>query len=147
LIEDVLVLYESSKEAVFFKTKLSAEPCLAMADSDRLRQILHNLIRNAIEARKDDKSALHVDLITKNFDKNQLPGLLLTVNDDGPGVKPELLERIFEPYITSKTRGTGLGLAIVKRIVDQHGGSIHIDNLPDGGTEIRLWLPAAIVTV
>ncbi len=144
IVEDVLALYEPVEEAVSFERQLAADPSLAMADPDRLRQILHNLIRNAIEARSQDSRILRIQLATENYSKNQLPGLIFTISDNGPGVRPDLLERIFEPYITSKNRGTGLGLAIVKRIVDQHGGSIRIENLEAGGAVIHLWLPAAI---
>ncbi len=143
IIEDVLALYEPTEEGVTFDRQLAAQPSLAMADPDRLRQILHNLIRNAIEARGAVEQPLRITLTTGNNSKNELAGLSLTISDNGPGVRAELLERIFEPYVTSKTRGTGLGLAIVKRIIDQHGGSIRIDNDAGGGARVVVWLPAA----
>lgn len=143
IIDDVLALYEPSEEAISFSRSLDAHPSMAMADPDRLRQILNNLIRNAIEARGDKDTPLQIELATSNHTKNQLPGISLSIADNGPGVRPELLERIFEPYVTSKSRGTGLGLAIVKRLMDQHGGSIRVENREAGGAEIWLWLPAA----
>ncbi len=144
VIEDILALYEPVEDSIGFVRQLKADPAMAMADPDRLRQILHNLIRNAIEAHGQDTDTLQIHLATENFDKNQIPGLALSITDNGPGVRNDLLERIFEPYITSKNRGTGLGLAIVKRIVDQHGGSIRIENLDAGGAVVYLWLPAAL---
>ncbi len=143
VIDDVLALYEPSQEGVSFERHLDAEPPLAMADPDRLRQILNNLIRNAIEACNDNDTPLQIELTTSNHTKNQLPGIALSVADNGPGIRPDLQERIFEPYVTSKNRGTGLGLAIVKRLMDQHGGSIRVENRESGGAEIWLWLPAA----
>lgn len=143
IIDDVLALYEPNEEGVSFKRHLDADPPLAMADPDRLRQILNNLIRNAIEACNDNDTPLQIELSTSNHTKNQLPGIALSVADNGPGIRPDLQERIFEPYVTSKNRGTGLGLAIVKRLMDQHGGSIRVENRELGGAEIWLWLPAA----
>jgi nitrogen fixation/metabolism regulation signal transduction histidine kinase len=65
----------------------------------------------------------------------------LAVCDNGPGFPAELMDRLFEPYVTSKTKGTGLGLAIVKRIVEEHSGSILAENLPSGGAGITIRLP------
>jgi nitrogen fixation/metabolism regulation signal transduction histidine kinase len=65
----------------------------------------------------------------------------LTVNDNGSGFSAELLQRAFEPYVTSKPRGTGLGLAIVQRIVDEHGGSVEAVNLASGGASVCVILP------
>jgi nitrogen fixation/metabolism regulation signal transduction histidine kinase len=71
----------------------------------------------------------------------------IAVSDNGPGFDPELIAQVFEPYVTSKTKGTGLGLAIVKRIVAEHGGVVHAENLPEGGGRVVLRLPAMAQTV
>ena len=68
------------------------------------------------------------------------PALRVSVRDNGPGFNPEQRRHAFEPFRTTKAKGTGLGLAIVKRIVDEHGGTIVIDDSPDGA-EITLTLP------
>jgi len=65
------------------------------------------------------------------------------VRDNGGGFSPQVLERAFEPYVTTKAKGTGLGLAIVKKIVDEHHGEIRIANRPPNGAEVRIRLPLA----
>jgi len=67
----------------------------------------------------------------------------LAVSDNGAGFPEELMARIFEPYVTTKSRGTGLGLAIVKKIVDEHHGSIKIENQPSKGASVSVLLPVA----
>jgi len=67
----------------------------------------------------------------------------LSVTDNGDGFPEELMARIFEPYVTTKLRGTGLGLAIVKKIVDEHHGSIAIENRPERGASVSVLLPLA----
>ncbi|MEO8101702.1 MAG: ATP-binding protein, partial [Betaproteobacteria bacterium] len=66
----------------------------------------------------------------------------LAVEDNGSGVRDDMLERIFEPYVTTKPKGTGLGLAIVKKIVDEHGGTIAIANVRPHGARVDVSLPA-----
>jgi len=68
----------------------------------------------------------------------------LAVTDCGPGFPPEIMARVFEPYVTTKARGTGLGLAIVKKIVDEHQGRIRINNLQPVGAEVSIRLPLAV---
>ena len=70
-----------------------------------------------------------------------LPGLRIYITDNGPGISPETLNKIFMPFFTTKANGTGLGLAVVQKIVVQHGGSIEARNQAQGGAEFIVWLP------
>jgi nitrogen fixation/metabolism regulation signal transduction histidine kinase len=112
------------------------------ADGGRLRQLLHNLIRNACEA-LEGATAPRVVIETRAFDKGDARYAEILVQDNGPGIDTELLETMFEPYVTGKTRGTGLGLAIARRLVEEHGGSITAENIAGGGARIKVILPVS----
>lgn len=134
LLCEVLGLYESSP--VNFEVSFGDGMPLVLGDATQLRQIIHNLLRNAedaLEGRDDG----HVEVRTEAAGRFAC----LSITDNGPGFPVELLPRIFEPYVTTKARGTGLGLPIVKKIVDEHQGSIEISNAPGGGARIDIRLP------
>ncbi len=82
----------------------------------------------------------HVIIRAGSFPEGE--GLILTVEDDGPGISPENSEKIFEPFFTTKFSGTGLGLAIARSLVDQHGGSIDLESEPGQGTTFFIFLPS-----
>ena len=107
-------------------------------DRTQLRQALINLIVNAIESRPD---GVRVDVSAHTLTRGGAPFCRFVVRDDGPGIPPELRERVFDPYVTGKPNGTGLGLAIVERIVFDHDGSITIDSALHGGTTVTIDLP------
>jgi nitrogen fixation/metabolism regulation signal transduction histidine kinase len=134
LVDDVLGLYEGSRAQPEFHAQNNLP--LVVADADQLRQVLHNLLRNAQDALVNAPSP-KIDIAT-----SQVGGYaMLSVADNGAGFAPQMLARAFEPYVTTKARGTGLGLAIVKKIVDEHGGEIHLANRAQGGAEILIKLP------
>lgn len=104
-------------------------------DSEKLHQVILNIVLNAIQASSADSS---VDIsLSKDGDK----AATLAIRDHGHGIDPTAKMRIFEPFYTTKASGTGLGLAIVKAIVDAHGGTIVIDSPADGGTLVKLIFP------
>jgi signal transduction histidine kinase len=70
-----------------------------------------------------------------------MKGQRISVADNGPGIDPEAISKIFMPFYTTKPEGTGLGLAVVQKIVVQHGGSVEVRNQPEGGAEFIVWLP------
>ncbi|MBT8112796.1 MAG: hypothetical protein KJO47_03865, partial [Gammaproteobacteria bacterium] len=80
------------------------------------------------------------------FEISGVPFVSLVVVDDGPGFPNDLLERLFEPYVTTKTTGNGLGLAIVKKIVEEHGGTIRAENAPNKGARIKIRIPLSAAT-
>ena len=136
LIEDVLALYEPARIAI--DLKLSRGKALVQGDVTMLRQVLHNLLQNAQDA-LEGKPQPRIALATaKQGDK-----IHLTVRDNGSGFPSDMMARVFEPYITTKRHGTGLGLAIVKKIIDEHRGTIRIENGEDGGACVTIVLPAA----
>jgi nitrogen fixation/metabolism regulation signal transduction histidine kinase len=140
LVVEVADLYRSQDAAIEIGTVLDPALATLEADRGRVRQILNNLLTNAIEA-MDGTERPRVELRTELTEAEGLPHVLLTVSDNGPGFQLELLGRIFDPYVTSKPRGTGLGLAIVKKIVEEHRGRIDAENRPEGGARVRVMLP------
>jgi len=102
-------------------------------DPDALRQVLINLIKNGLESGAD--SSVTVTLSDEPGD------VRIAVEDDGPGFPPEVIERGFEPYVSTKKDGSGLGLVISQRIVYDHGGRIELANRAEGGAVITLRLP------
>jgi signal transduction histidine kinase len=104
------------------------------ADRDRLKQVLLNLARNALEAMPGG-GTLRLEAVAS-------PRVLtLAVTDSGPGIPPEVRARLFEPYYTTKARGLGLGLAIARQIVEAHGGAIAVEPAEGGGSRFRVTLP------
>ncbi|NKN32064.1 sensor histidine kinase [Marichromatium bheemlicum] len=142
LVREVLDLYRSAGAGAL-EVRLAAGPHQINGDALRLRQVLHNLIKNAqeaLEGRAD--GCIHVTTGVREEAEQQR--CWLEVSDNGPGFEPHLMERLFEPYVTTKAKGTGLGLAIVKRIIEEHGGIIVVENTASGARiEIRLpvWQP------
>lgn len=108
-----------------------------LLDGARLAQALENLIRNAQQAASDAASA-EVEVECARAGR----ALVWTIRDRGPGIPPEDVERIFEPFMTTRTRGVGLGLALTRRIAELHGGSVVARNREGGGAEFVLTLPA-----
>jgi signal transduction histidine kinase len=115
---------------------------LIQGDRYQLTQLFTNLLTNAYEAMEGHGritiSAADV-VISDGLDDRA--GVLVEVADDGPGMSPELAERVFKPFFTTKPQGSGLGLAIVRKIVDAHDGSIDLRTAPGRGTTIRVTLP------
>ena len=142
LIDEVIELYRGDHVPIAIDTALDAAEYAIDFDAGRMRQLLHNLIKNAIEAMADTPSPrLHV--ATRRLSPEEGGGTELSVEDEGPGIPPELIGKIFEPYVTSKPKGSGLGLAIVKKIVEEHGGVITAHNVEHGGARIVVRFPGA----
>ena len=141
LVLDVVELYRNASPAVRFETSLDQPLAPVRADSDRLRQVLHNLLKNAVEACSESGEP-RVRVETRAGDD---PDAMteLSIRDSGAGFRDDIIGRIFEPYVTSKPKGTGLGLAIVQKIVEEHGGTVSGRNVPGGGARVTVHLPPA----
>jgi nitrogen fixation/metabolism regulation signal transduction histidine kinase len=142
LAAEVVELYRVQDPAVSIGLELDPQMPEIEADRSRLRQVLANLLSNGIEALGGVVGAT-ITVRTRWLGTSKPAQAELSVSDNGPGFREDILGKAFEPYVTSKARGTGLGLAIVQRIVDEHGGRITADNLGTGGARVRVLLPAA----
>lgn len=107
------------------------------ADPERLRQVLVNLVENAVDALGESVGARRLRIAVREAGAH----VTLCVRDNGPGVSEEMLPKLFEPFVSDKTQGTGLGLAIARRIVEAHDGRITARTDPEGGAELRVVLP------
>jgi nitrogen fixation/metabolism regulation signal transduction histidine kinase len=145
LLQEVLELYRGVDSRVKLVTRLDArQPCIE-GDVGRLRQLLHNLLKNSLEAISETAGAC-ITVTTHAADESERAYVELVIDDNGPGFPERVLDNIFEPYVSTKPRGSGLGLAIVKKIVEEHGGVIAAESNPEGGARIRIRLQSAEVT-
>jgi nitrogen fixation/metabolism regulation signal transduction histidine kinase len=140
LVTEVADLYRSQDPRAAINLGLDESLEEIEADRGRVRQILNNLVTNALEA-LDGVGTPTLEITTRLESGGDAAYAVVTVCDNGPGFQRELLGRVFDPYVTSKPKGTGLGLAIVKKIVEEHGGRIDADNRPEGGARVRVVLP------
>jgi nitrogen fixation/metabolism regulation signal transduction histidine kinase len=136
LVNEVLLLYGSAQESGRLHTELAAGLPAIVGDGTQLRQVIHNLVQNALDAvadRSDGRVRVCTEVAAN--DQGDVRAVRLIVLDNGPGFSEKVLKRAFEPYVTTKTKGTGLGLAVVKKIADEHGARIRIVNLGGSGAE------------
>ena len=140
LVHEVVDLYRAQESGI--EIVLTSDPTMPMIEADigRVRQILHNLIRNATEALENTNDGrIDVHVCAAEFEGVDV--VQIKVGDNGPGFREGSLNQVFDPYVTTKPKGTGLGLAIVKKLVEEHVGSIRADNNTDGGAVISIRLP------
>ncbi len=139
LLDEVLELRrpEIQSQGIDITSELDRAPQPLFAERDRLKQVINNLITNAVEAVIDCESP-QIRVTSRVLDRDRWE---VSVFDNGPGVSMEIAGRAFESFVTTKEAGTGLGLAIVQRIVDLHGGSAQLRPVPEGGTCASFWIP------
>lgn len=140
LIDEVIDLYKEQEARI--KILFSVNSIIEDFDADpgRIRQMMHNLIRNSIEA-IDVRESGYININVNLLEIKQTEMIEILVEDNGGGFEAESLGQIFDPYVTSKPKGTGLGLAIVKKLVEEHMGSITAENTKNNGALIRILLP------
>jgi nitrogen fixation/metabolism regulation signal transduction histidine kinase len=132
LVHEVLALYGQALDSGRIATRLAADAPRILGDASQLRQVIHNLVQNALDA-VSERADGHLEVSTQvaRNDSGQPRALRLAVQDNGPGFSERVLQRAFEPYVTTKAKGTGLGLAVVKKIADEHRARITATNLGD----------------
>jgi signal transduction histidine kinase len=150
VIRDAMAMAESHSARRDVDVRVDVPEALRpiQGDPHQLRQIFTNLLINAFEAQN---GAGRVEITAKAIESDEEtasaaeqatgPTIMVTVTDNGPGIAPEVMERIFSPFFTTKPQGSGLGLAIVRKIVDAHDGRIDVGARPGGGTVFRVTLP------
>jgi nitrogen fixation/metabolism regulation signal transduction histidine kinase len=139
IVQEVLDLYRGSDLKVRLVEQLGAEDSRIDGDAGRMRQLLHNLLKNALEAIRDTEGA-EIRVTTRNESRAGLHQIVLSVTDNGPGFSPGIMDNLFEPYVSTKPKGSGLGLAIVKKIVEEHAGTISAENPESGGAQVVIRL-------
>lgn len=145
-----LVSVRAQRQGVQLRCDLSKDrPVPIQADMGQIRQVLLNLLLNALDAVPHGGSIwLEIEVSdSAAHDGHTHSGLTLRVCDTGPGLPGELGPKIFEPFVGTKPTGIGLGLSICKRIVESHGGEIRAANRPEGGAVFTVWLPSAASAV
>jgi nitrogen fixation/metabolism regulation signal transduction histidine kinase len=140
LVHELVDLYRAQESDIKIILKTDSNLPEVEADAGRIRQILHNLLRNATEALEHTSNGrIEVDVTAAEVQGVEV--VEIVVADNGPGFQSNSLSQIFDPYVTTKPKGTGLGLAIVKKLVEEHLGTIEAINPDEGGALIRIQLP------
>ena len=137
LLDETLAVFQNDRGAGRVRLEKDLRPAVAACDPDQMRQVVWNLLANAVQAMDGAAGRIRVSCAGDG------DGARVTVADDGPGIERADQPRIFEPFFTTKREGTGLGLATVQRIVDAHGGSIEVESTPGRGAAFTVRLPAA----
>jgi nitrogen fixation/metabolism regulation signal transduction histidine kinase len=140
LVLDTVELYKGDQKSVDIQLDLDTNSLNIRGDSVRLRQVIHNLIKNAIESMPEgEKCTLTINTFPFEYTNAKYAGI--EIADNGPGFPTDVLGRAFDPYMTTKPKGNGLGLAIVKKIIEEHNGVIRATNQKQGGAAINIRFP------
>jgi nitrogen fixation/metabolism regulation signal transduction histidine kinase len=132
LVSEVLALYGQAHDRGVLTARLAPGLPPVVGDATQLRQVIHNLVQNALDAVAEREGGrVEVSTSAALGENSELRAVRLTVIDNGPGFADKVLKRAFEPYVTTKPRGTGLGLAVVKKIADEHHARLRVANLQE----------------
>ncbi len=148
ILDEIVMLQKQAVAGRGIGFKLRLDPSIPplTGDRDLLVRLLLNLIKNAGEAEPDEGEIIIESRIDSEYHMS-IPGarptpmVLISISDHGAGIPQKQLEQIFTPFYTTKDGGTGLGLPICQKIVTDHGGLLHFNNRPEGGTRVRVSLP------
>ncbi len=149
VLDDVLDLLSMDRLGARVRLERSFDPSIPelLGDADRLTQVFLNLCRNALQALEGRDGCLRIstrmslDNRLATGSGERLPTLLVEIRDDGPGMAPEVLERLGTPFFTTRKDGTGLGLAVSRHWVARHGGTLRVESRAGGGTTVGVALP------
>ena len=144
LVEAALIMFNGRLEGIRVRTELAHDLPAVMADPEAIKRAVANLVDNAAEAMQD---AILKEITISTALVASRDAVELVVSDTGQGVSRDLKERLFLPYFSPKKRGTGLGLAIVSRIVEDHRGSIRVEENKPFGSRFVIELPVAAETI
>jgi signal transduction histidine kinase len=134
----VSLLPETTQKSIDLRMEGEEKLPTVMADRNKLLQLFQNILGNAVHAVPEWG---HITIRTRCLLDESKPAVEVRIEDDGPGISPQIADKVFEPFFTTSARGTGLGLAIARRIVAQHGGKVYLDAAVNHGTTLIVLLP------
>jgi two-component system, LuxR family, sensor histidine kinase DctS len=142
-----LVRLQARKSGTRVEVDLPEPPPRVLCDRTMLEQVLLNLTRNGIQAMEQHTEPARRELRIR-VRQEHARWVVFHVIDRGPGIAPEVAQRLFTPFFTTRSEGMGLGLSLCRTVIEQHGGALHFENLPadhpnGAGTEFRFTLPSA----
>ena len=138
LLSGIIALHEAAAAERGVQIASAIHQGVALGDRERLKQVFHNLVLNALEA----TAAGGQISVECTVDASSPPAVVVSIADTGRGIPPATLERVFEAFFTTKEAGTGLGLSIVRQIIQRHGGTVHLDSTEGRGTRVTIRIPA-----
>jgi two-component system sensor histidine kinase PilS (NtrC family) len=140
IVDDVATLFatnEAAARGAAVEVHAPDGPLYVLADHDQLTQVFFNLLRNATDA-MGDGGRIDIDIEPASTPAS---AVCVRVRDTGPGMAPDVIERIFEPFFSTKRHGLGIGLALTEKIVRAHHGEINVESAPGRGTTFTVTLP------
>lgn len=149
LIDEVVELVQAETQAQQVRFERLYDPSIPdiSADADRLKQVFLNLAQNAMQAMEETggtltlSTGMALENRLKGEDGRPQPTVVITFQDEGPGISPEIEHHLSTPFFTTKAEGTGLGLAVSRHWITRHGGRLRIDTSHEGGGRVRVKLP------
>ena len=134
LFDDIRLLFPEKSDILFFRVK--PEDLNLYADRIMVEQVLINLLKNAIEACEE---SLSPQIVVEAVQKAGM--VIISVIDNGSGIVPEAIDKVFVPFFTTKSKGSGIGLSLCRQIMNRHGGSISLDSQVEKGSSFVLRFP------
>ena len=136
-----LVSNSARKEGIEICLDYQADQDDIFADPSQLKQVFLNIIMNSIQAIENEPGKIYINVTFSDRQNKYTPEYLIEVIDNGEGISNENIDKIFDPFYTTKKEGTGLGLSISYRIINQHGGDIEFFSEPGIGTKVKIRIP------